>query len=185
VARDLETAYLEYFGGDLSTKTHELSLGELALRRPTSFTTFVLRGCIENALDLREADALTAFARIIAKFSLSPDAERLRRKANLKPRPLIRTAAQLRHQALIPPSEWRAEPHQCGIPAIGQMLGDFVRAAGFGAILYPSQRGGRECPAVFPSNLRASDSWIEVVGTPPPGSSRYRLDRDNARDPPD
>lgn len=182
LARDVETAYLEYFGADLTTTMGALTLGELALRRPSSFTTFVLRGCIENALDLHDARALTAFARIISKFSLSRDAERLRRKANLKPRPLIRTAAQLRQHALNSPSQWRAEPQQCGIPAPGQMLGDFARAAGFDAILYPSQRGGRACLAVFPSNLRASDSWIEVVGERPPGSSWYRLDGHHARD---
>ena len=64
-----------------------------------------------------------------------------------------------------------------GIPAASQIFGRFVKDAGFEAILYPSQRGGRMCLAVFPQNFRDSDARIAVVGAVPPGASCTVLDK--------
>jgi RES domain len=58
VAEDVETAFLEYFGAPLATRSDRLTLGELALRRETSFTTFLLRGKLEQVFDLRERQGL-------------------------------------------------------------------------------------------------------------------------------
>src|SRR5271168_2485341 len=44
LAQNVETAFDEYFGGPLDSTTGKLSLGEFALRRNSSFTTFVLEG---------------------------------------------------------------------------------------------------------------------------------------------
>jgi hypothetical protein len=40
IAQSVETAHAEYFGESLSTQTDPLTLGELALHRESSFTTF-------------------------------------------------------------------------------------------------------------------------------------------------
>jgi hypothetical protein len=44
LAENVDTAFAEYFGGSLSSTTTGLSLSEFALRRASSFTTFLLRG---------------------------------------------------------------------------------------------------------------------------------------------
>ena len=71
IAEDVDTAYLEFFGGPPETDAGELKLQEFALRRKTSFTTFTLRGRVENVLDLRASSCLKGFAKIIATFKLS------------------------------------------------------------------------------------------------------------------
>jgi len=71
VAQTVETAYAEYFGESLSNKMGPLTIGELALRRESSFTTFLLNGRLERVLDLREDNSLKQFADIIRQFNIS------------------------------------------------------------------------------------------------------------------
>ena len=54
VAHDVDTAYREYFGGLLSDTAGRLTLGEFALRGSASFTTFSVRGNLDQVFDLRE-----------------------------------------------------------------------------------------------------------------------------------
>ncbi len=61
VAHDIDTAYREYFGGSLTDRAGKMTLGEFALRRATSFTTFSLRGNLDQAFDLRDRVGLTRF----------------------------------------------------------------------------------------------------------------------------
>lgn len=179
LAHDADTAFREYFGGPLSARSARLTLSEFALRRETSFTTFYLNGQLDHVFDLRESSNLTGFTKIIAKFNLSSDTEKFARKVKLPARQLIRTQTDLRKKLLALPSVWRGEPQMFGIPAPSQMFGRFVRDAGFEAVLYPSQRGGQECLAVFPQNFRTSDSCVEVVGALPSGASCHVLDKNH------
>jgi hypothetical protein len=121
------------------TGAGKLTLGEFALRRPTSFTTFSLRGSLDQVFDLRERSGLTQFAKIIAQFDVSTDTKAFARKAGLQQRQLLKTPHQLWKRLLIGPAEWRAEPQMSGIPAASQIFGRFVRDAGFDAVLYRSQ----------------------------------------------
>jgi hypothetical protein len=73
IAENVDTAFGEYFGGSLSSTTTGLSLSEFALRRATSFTTFLLRGQLVRVLDLRSDKLLGAFADIIKGFDISQD----------------------------------------------------------------------------------------------------------------
>ena len=179
IAQDVETAYREYFGGPLLSHSAQLTLGELALRRPTSFTTFALQGTLDQVFDLRQHNGLAAFTRIIAKFDLSSDTKAFARKTNQKQRQLIATPHQLWKRLLLSPAGWRAEPQLHGIPAPNQMFGRFIRDAGFDALIYPSQQGGKTCLAIFPENLRSSTSRIEVVGAVPPGATCTVMDKDH------
>ena len=54
-----------------------------------------------------------------------------------------------------------------------------VRAAGFEALLYPSQQGGTLCLAVYPENLGSGGTRIEVVGGVPPEARYFLMDKDN------
>ncbi len=174
LAHDVETAYREYFGAPLSTLSTKLTLGEFALRREISFTTFSLKGRLDQVFDLRERSGLASFMKITSKFNVSNDTKKFARSAGLplpSPRLIIRTPHELQKRLLTHPSVWRLEPQMFGIPATSQIFGRFIRDAGFEAVLYPSQQGGETCLAVFPENFSASTSRIEVIGDVPPGAS--------------
>ena len=177
IACDVDTANREYFGAPPDSSTGQLSTLEFALRTESSFTTFALQTRLEQVFDLRDASRLEAFVQILARFGLSNDTKAFARSAKLQPRDLVRTPKKLWTLALTPPAIWRWECQMFGIPVPGQMLGRFVRDAGFEAILYPSQQGGGDCLAVFPENFKASNSEIRVVGNAPAGASCTILDR--------
>lgn len=180
VAKDVDTAFCEFFGGAPEKPKGKLLLQEFALRRKTSFTTFSLNGRVENVFDLQDAKGLREFARIVGAFRLSPDTIRFARKVNLRPRTLIRNARELLTRVLAAPDSWRTEPQLFGIPSSNQILGRFIRDAGYEGVLYPSQQGGTLCLAVFPQNIRASGSRIEIVGAAPEGARLLVLDKDSA-----
>jgi len=179
VAQSVETAYAEYFGESLSNQMGPLTLGELALRRESSFATFVLRGRLERVLDLRDDTSLKPFVDIIRKFSISSLTKAAFRSAGLPQREIIRSVKQLRRRLLVEPGSWRQEPILFAIPASGQIFGRFARDADWEAILYPSRRGSGLCLAIFTENFRASDSRMEVVGAVPNGATHTILDKDH------
>jgi RES domain-containing protein len=179
LARDIDTAYREYFGGSLSDRAGKMTLGEFALRRATSFTTFSLRGNIDQVFDLRAHTGLANFARIVSRFDVTKETKAFARKSGLRQSMLVRTPNQLWKRLLLAPAAWRAEPQMSGIPAPSQIFGRFLRDAGFDAVLYASQRGGSECLAIFPENFGASSSHIEVAGTVPPEATCIVMDRDH------
>lgn len=181
IAQSVETAYAEYFGESLSSPAGALTLGELALRHESSFTTFLLNGRVERVLDLRDEGSLKAFADIIRHFNISSSTKTAFRSAGLPQREIIRTARQLRRRLLTEPKSWRQEPTVFAIPAAGQIFGRFARDADWEAIIYPSGRGTGLCLAIFPENFRASSSRIEVVGAMPDGASNTILDQDHLR----
>jgi hypothetical protein len=178
LAENVETAYSEYFGGSRTDMKGGLTLSELALRRSSSFTTFLLKGQIEHVLDLRTDKALADFAEIIRHFDISPETRTAVRRAGLPPRPIMRSAQELWTLLLVAPSNWRLEPQAYGIPAACQIFGRFALDSGIEAILYPSQLGPGSCLAVFPDNFRASTGRIEVVGAVPDGATHTILDKD-------
>lgn len=180
IGQTLETCMCEFFSSPLNTKDGALTLHELALRRPTSFTTFALQGHIEHVLDLRRHEHLRPFVDIIRKFRLSSETQRFGRQANLPPRTLVNTTYALWKRVLAPSTIWRIEPNVCGIPASSQIFGRFVRDVGFEAVLYPSQQGNEECMAIFPENFVGSGSRIEIVGGVPDGASCTVIDKDHA-----
>jgi hypothetical protein len=81
IAENLDTAFCEFFGGPLSDQHGPLNLQEFALRRATSFTTFALRGKIENVFDLTASTSLHRFAGIVSRFQLSADTRRFARQS--------------------------------------------------------------------------------------------------------
>jgi hypothetical protein len=179
VAENVETAFSEYFGGSRTEMVRGLTLSELALRRASSFNTFILTGKLEQVLDLRTEKSLEAFADIIKGFDISPETKGAVRKAGLPPRAIMRSAKELWTQLLVAPSNWRLEPQAYGIPAACQIFGRFVQDAGFEAILFPSQQSGGACLVVYPSNFRASAGHIGVVGAVPDGATHTILDKDH------
>jgi hypothetical protein len=179
IAQSVETAYSEYFGDSLSTQMGPLTLGELALRHESSFTTFLLNGRVERVLDLREDTSLKPFADIIRHFNISSLTKAAFRSAGLQQREIIRSAKQLRCRLLMESKLWRQEPTLFGIPVASQIFGRYARDADWEGILYPSGRGNGLCLGIFTHNFRASDSRIEVVGAVPDGATHTVLDKDH------
>lgn len=179
IGKTFETGMCEFFGSPLDSKAGRMSLHELALRRPTSFTAFSLRGRVEHVLDLRSHKHLKPFTDIVRNFRLSNETRRLGREKKIKPYFLVTSTLQLWNHVLAPPVVWRGEPNFLGIPAASQIFGRFVRDAGFEAVLYPSQQGSEECLAIYPQNFVSSNSRVEVVGGFPEGATCTVLDKDN------
>lgn len=179
LAENVETAFSEYFGGAQTEMKGGLTLSELALRRPSSFMTFLLKGQLEHVLDLRTDKVLGKFAEIIKCFDISPQTKKVVRKEGLPPRHIMRSANELWTQLMVAPSNWRLEPQAYGIPAACQIFGRFVHDAGLEAILFPSQLGPGACLAVFPDNFPGSTGRIEVVGAVPEGATHTILDKDH------
>jgi hypothetical protein len=100
LAQDVETAFGEYFGGPLTTAKAPLSLGEFALRRNSSFTTFLLGGHLEQVFDLRTEGSLKAFANITNAFDISSLTKAAIRAAGLPPRRIIGSTNELWHWLL-------------------------------------------------------------------------------------
>jgi hypothetical protein len=181
IAESIETAYAEYFGDSLSTRMGPLTLGELALRRESSFTTFLLKGRLERVLDLRDDISLKPFADIIRHFNFSSQTKAAFRSAGLQQREIIRSVKNLRRRLLMEPKAWRQEPSLFGIPVASQIFGRLARDADWEAILYPSRRGSGQCLGMFTENFQASDSRIEVIGALPSGATHTVLDKDHLR----
>ncbi len=179
IACDEDTAYREYFGGPLASSFGRMTRGDLALRSTASFTTFSLRGRVEQVFDARTPGNLKPFLKIISRFEVSTDTRRYASAMRLPHRPLLRKTEDLWKRLVAAPSSWRTEPQMSGIPAASQLFGRFVRDAGFEAVLYLSQKGGRECLAVFPENFPRSESCIEVSGKAPVAAICTRMDKDN------
>ncbi len=156
-----------------------LSTYDFALRRADAFVTFPLEGRVELVLDLRDPKPLKKFVDVIKRFQLSPDTIKLGKAPGFPARSLITTTRELHKRLLAAPSAWRAEPSVHGIPAPSQIFGYLAREAGFEALLYPSQQGGRLCLAVFNENFASAStsSWIRVRGRPPSGATHVILDR--------
>jgi RES domain-containing protein len=180
IAENVETAYAEYFGNPLSTPVGPLALNEFALRRETSFATFLLKGQIDTVLDLRDERSLLAFVQVIRNFDISSQTKAAIRSVGLPRREIIRTPKQLRKRLLQDPDVWRQEPTLFAIPSVSQIFGRFVRDADFEGVLYPSQRGNGLCLAIFTENLSRGDSTIQVIGDVPAGASYTILNKHHA-----
>jgi len=179
IGKTVETGMCEFFGSPLNSKAGPLTLHELSLRRKTSFTTFSLRGRVENVLDLRSHKHLKPFTEIVKTFRLSKETQRFSRTAKLTPYKLVKNSLELWNHVLAPSVVWRGEPNMLGIPSASQIFGRFVRDSGFEAVLYPSQQGGEECLAIYPQNFVSSNSQIGIVGGAPDGATCTVLDKDN------
>jgi hypothetical protein len=181
IAQDEATARAEKFGKPSNGSDRMLSTYDFALRRADAFVTFPLEGRVDLVLDLRDPKPLKKFVDIIKRFQLSPDTIKFGKAAGFPARSLVTTSRELHKRLLAAPSAWRAEPSSYGIPAPNQIFGYLAKEAGFEALLYPSQQGGRLCLAVFNENFAGSNtsSQIRVRGRPPVGATHAVLDRHN------
>jgi hypothetical protein len=174
IANDLSTAYAEYFGAPKNAAMGGFNGLELALRDPRSFSAVKLRLRLENIFDLTKLSNLTAFAQVVAKFSVPRELQNIARQLGIHSPLLATTPKQLRDTFLS--SNWRHYPVQFEVPSNSQVFGRLLNAFGFEGIIYPSSKGTGKCIAVFTQNLTGSDAYVELVDGAPPNVKHTRLD---------
>ena len=176
IAEDYEAAFRERFAAPSTPKSEGLSVQELALRAPGSFTQVRLRGMAETVIDVGNLEALKLFAGVLREFPIPKDVRRLARTLGLHPPPwLVRSPTTLQRQLLHP--NWRMLPLQFDLPSNSQIFGRIALAAGINGILYPSTRQvAKRCLALFPQNWAGSNSFVEVTDEAPEGATLTRID---------
>jgi RES domain-containing protein len=176
IAEDYEAAFRERFGAPPTSGPDGLSIQELALRSPGSFTQVRLRGTVETVIDVGNLETLKLFAGVLREFPIPKDVRRLARTLGFSPPPwLVRSPTTLQRQLLH--SNWRMLPQQFDLPSNSQIFGRIALAAGVNGILYPSARQvAKRCLALFPQNWAGSNSFIEVTDEAPQGARLTRID---------
>lgn len=175
LAEDYETAFREKFQLASDVMVDGLSATDLALQRGASHSTVQLHGALEKVFDMTAPSNLNAVSRVLKKIGMPPRARALKKKLGIAPQDLrmVRTGADLFRVVL--EHNWRQQPIQFGLPARSHLLAEFIRAANYEAILYPSTKGGKNCLAVFPDKLQAA-SYIELSDAAPATVKHTRLD---------
>ena len=176
IAEDYETAFRERFGRSATAEPDALTVLELALRSPDSFTQVRLRGLVENVIDVANLESLKPFVDVLREFPVPRGVRQAARRLGLRPPPwLIRSPVTLQRQLLHP--NWRMLPQQFDLPSNSQVFGRIAVAAGLHGIVYPSARHqGKSCLALFPQNWANSGSFVEVADAAPPGTRLTRID---------
>jgi hypothetical protein len=77
-------------------------------------------------------------------------------------------------------TNWRLPPTLFDLPSNSQLLAKILFDAGFEAIIYKSSKTGKRCIAVFPQNLKHTDSFIELDVVPNIPDTITKLDEDTA-----
>lgn len=182
IAEDYEAAYAEKFGTTVHPEVaNGLTGHELALRKPASFSSVKLRLDINNVFDLTRAVNLKHFVQLISSYKMPANLVTIAKRLGIKPPYLVKDVAQLRKVLL--DKRWKHHPTQLEIPANSQVFGRLLRDSGFQGVLYPSTKAtGKNCIALFTENISGSDSFVELMDTPPAGVKCTKLCSDNWSD---
>jgi hypothetical protein len=174
LAADRETALAEKLGIP-RPEAAELGALDLALRTEGSTTMVLVRGHLEEIIDLRNIDRLEPFVALIEGFTIPPELLRRARHIGLPSPTVVTSTSQLRKVMLDP--DWRQWPAVFDVPVTSQIFGQEVRAAGIEGIVYPSSKTDTPCVAIFPDVL-GPQSFVELIGPCPP-DIETRMDATN------
>lgn len=165
LASNFETAYREYYGLDSHSTIDGLTPEELSLTTRDGFLVAKFDGTIRSVFDTLDADALKPFVEIVRRFEIPARVRQLARQLKIEDLELVRTVGRL--QRVLTAKDWRALPAQFDVPASSQVFGQLLRDAGYEAVVYPSARSDELCVALFPENLRDSESCLRISGEYP------------------
>ncbi len=174
IAENYITAYAEKFGVPESTEADGLSGHELALRKPTSFSSVNVSGKLNNLFDVGKTANIREFVNVIKRFEIPTELKVLAKKLGMKPPFNLTEIAQLKQSLLL--NDWRAWPIQMQLPANSQIFGRLIVESGFEGIIYPSAKGKGKCIAIFPENLAGTESYVELSDKAPDGVVHKKLD---------
>jgi len=174
VAENYNTSYAEKFGAPESTEVDGLSGHEFSLRKPTSFSSVIVSGKLNNLFDVSKTANIREFVNVIKKFEIPSELKVLAKRIGIKPPFNLTDIAPLKQNLLS--NDWRAWPIQMQLPANPQIFGRLIMEAGFEGIIYPSAKGKGRCIAIFPENLAGTDSYVELSDKAPDGVVHLKLD---------
>jgi hypothetical protein len=141
-------------------------------------TIAVVKGDINQVLNLTTADSLKDFYELIKNIHLPARFIQRARQLNLEsPMPHVKSLKELIQSILLP--NWRDIPVLWDIPANSQILGQIAYEAGIEAILYPSKITDKNCLAIFPKNFEQSASCIILEGESPKEVKNSQMDYQN------
>ena len=154
--------------------SQKMSIFNLALTE--SISTVNVSGELDMVLDIRNEGQLEKVITILKKFQISSHLKRKGQGLNKIPK-VIRTKKNLLESIM--ESHWRYNPTIFDIPSNSQIFGQMVRASGISGILYYSKHTKKKCLAIFPSNLKNSASFIELLDKPPNNKIPVKIDHSN------
>jgi len=171
LAENHQTAYGEKFGAPATGPS--FSGADFALRSPTSHSSLVVRGTLQNVFDLRSHKNLAQFVRHIRHFVLSKELVQMAKELQIEERALITKPKELLASLMDP--NWRFRPVQYGLPANSQLFGRMLTDAGFDGVIYKSTKADGYCIAAFPEAFSELASYVELRD-PSPETAVKRLD---------
>ncbi len=177
LASDKETAYNERVG---IKSTGKLDRFDLALQKEASFSTFLLEGRVFNLFDLTSADNLRPFIKVTNGFGISPELKQMAIDLTIDSPHMISSAKELKAHLMT--SNWRRWPMQYDVPYNSQVFGELLLRTEYDGVIYHSTQGTDKYIAIFPENLKNSDTSIHIAGDPPNESVITHLDSDTWRD---
>ena len=178
IAGERDTAYKEKFGLYRESQDPGISTDELVLTCHNPVTIAVVKGEINQVLNLTHADSLKDFYELIKNIHLPARFIQRAKQLNLEsPMLAVRSLTELNQSILLP--NWRDIPILWDIPANSQILGQVAYEAGIEAILYPSKITGKNCLAIFPKNFEQSASCIILEGESPKEVKNLQMDCQN------
>jgi hypothetical protein len=176
LAKDRETALAEKLGIP-RPEAEQLGALDLALRSEGSTTMVMVKGHLEEVVDLTTIERLDRLVTLINGFTVPPELLRRAKRIGLPTPTIVKSIGELEKALLAP--DWREWPAVFDVPATSQVFGQEVRAAGVEAIVYPSSKTNTQCVAIFPDML-GPNSFVELIGPAPP-DVETRLDATNWR----
>ena len=171
LAENHQIAYCEKFGAPITGS--RFSGADFSLRSPTSHSSLVVQGTLQNVFDLRSHKSLTKFVRHIRHFTLSKELIQMAKELQIEERALISQPKELLTSLMDP--DWRFRPAQYGLPANSQLFGRMLADAGFDGVIYKSTKGEGYCIAAFPEAFADLSSFVELRD-PSPETAVKRLD---------
>jgi hypothetical protein len=185
-ASNYETAFQEKFHYSLEDlKDGPLSPSEMSVMPVGSFNNIRVDISLSRCLDLRDPDSLKSFFEVISEIAPSSTIQlkwkHFCKKNKIKHERLL-TINQLEqlYFSIYDPNFKQFETF-LDLPSNSQWLGHYARLAGIQGIIYMSLRNENGFNiAVFPSNLKNTDSYIKLTDNVPyVDSSRRQMNSVN------
>jgi len=162
LANDFDTAFAEKYHGSSDIVSDEgLTIEDLGLRKPDSFTHIRSKIELSKVIDLRNNSAIEGFYKTISNIEMpnlyKDQAQRLNISMVVSPDP-----SQLRESIFA--TNYEQWDYWIDQPSPSQWFGHYVRLAGIQGIIYPSVRSKNGYNiAIYLDNFEDSDSKISIL----------------------
>lgn len=180
LAEDSETAYREMYQCDVGSKSATGLLPE-ELSLMVSSATFFLRGNVDHIFDCTRPENLQPLCKVLSRIEMPEKARAILKR--LKAPGAIRMVSDPEDLYLeLYRADWRTWPAQFGIPSASQQLAEMLSTAGYQGMKYHSTKGRGNCVALFPHNVGAADTFVQLRDAAPESITATELTAKNAAD---